>query len=169
MPRVCPLCTHRDAGPLLQDLMLGKSYRELSARYHVRIAAISAHVRRHLAGPFKRLIESEHALATDAIIIEPVRQQLQKLNLRLERILSMAESKQELMVALHATEQIRKTLEVVGRITGEVPIGPAAAVADGSQPLIVQVNYVSTTKPIVDASKPVLEAAAALPEPADPG
>jgi len=141
MPQPCPICHHPDAGPLLADLLSGHPYRAISAKYSVRIAALSVHVRRHLNGPFRRLALTERALETDAIAVTSVRQEFEKLHRRLERIWAIAESKQDLPLALHAAEQIRRALEVLGKISGEIPLAPSQAVQVNNQvgPLKIEI------------------------------
>src|SRR5215471_15324178 len=145
MPQPCPICHHPDAGLLLADLLSGHPYRTISAKYSVRIASISTHVRKHLNGPFRRLALTERALETDVIAVASVRQEFEKLHRRLERIWAVAESKQDLPLALHAAEQIRRALEVLAKITGEIQLASAPAVqvnnqADGG-PLELHVIY----------------------------
>ena len=141
MPQPCPICHHPDAGPLLADLLSGHPYRTIAAKYSVRLASISLHVRKHLNGPFRRLALTERALETDAIAVASVRQEFEKLHRRLERIWAVAESKQDLPLALQAAEQIRRALEVLGKITGEIPLAPSQAVQVNNQvgPLKIEI------------------------------
>jgi|SRR5215471_412663 len=139
MPQPCPICHHPDAGLLLADLLSGHPYRTISAKYSVRIASISTHVRKHLNGPFRRLALTERALETDAIAVLSVRQEFEKLHRRLERIWAVAESKQDLPLALHAAEQIRRALEVLAKITGELN-GQDMPLEDGKR--LININIV---------------------------
>jgi hypothetical protein len=65
--------------------------------------------------------------------------------------LAIAESKQDLPLALHAAEQIRRALEVLGKITGEIPLTPTAAVAvnQAINPVTrIEIVRVSTERPL---------------------
>jgi len=137
-------------------LLSGHPYRTISAKYSVRIAAISVHVRKHLNGPFRRLALTERALETDAIAVVSVRQEFEKLHRRLERIWAVAESKQELPLALHAAEQIRRALEVLGKITGELDPRNMPA-EDGKLPININIIRVEAT-PLPKPAGQVIEA-----------
>jgi hypothetical protein len=163
--RPCPLCQGSQRDDIARDL-LTLSYRQIAHRYHLRLATVSDHVNQHLSPSLQRVIQSEHDLTSDALTVQPVLQQLEKLNRRILRILAISESEKDWPTALGAVRECRKTLEVLGKITGEIPMGPVAVgETNGQAPLTVNVIYASSTKPIVDATKPVLEAAP-LPEPA---
>ena len=70
-------------------------------------------------------------------------------------------------MALHAVRECRRNLELIAKLTGE--LDPHVAGEGGGQGLVVNVVYTSSTKTVVDQSKPVLEAAPALAEYAEPG
>jgi hypothetical protein len=57
-------------------------------------------------------------------------------------------------VALRAIAECRRNLELISKLSGE--LDPHVAGEGGGQGLVVNVVYAST-KPVVDASKPVLE------------
>ena len=101
-------------------------------------------------------------MAQDAQTVQPTLLEMRRLNQPSLRILAIAEASKDHDVALRAICECRRNLELISRLTGE--LDPHAAGEAAGQGLIVQVNYVST-KSIVDANKPVLEAAPALPEP----
>jgi hypothetical protein len=140
MPRVCPLCHHSDRENLARDL-LTLPYRQISDKYSVRIATISAHVHKHLPAPWSRIVQSERNLATDKLCVESVRVQLDRLKLRLDRTMAVAEAAKDHRTVLHAAEQIRRVLQVVGRITGEIPLTPVAVQNISGERLSIEVVF----------------------------
>jgi hypothetical protein len=81
----------------------------------------------------RRIIESEHSLAADVIALEPARPQLQRLHQRLERIEAITEAQKDWATALAAAREVRKTLTVLARITGELQPRPAVEVNNGER------------------------------------
>jgi len=143
-------------------LLHGVSYRAIAKQYGVAIAGLSRHVAEHIQGPLRRIIQAEASLTQDTQAVQPTLLEMRRLNQRSLRILAIAEESKDHDVALRAIAECRRNLELISKLTGE--LDPHAAGEAAGRGLVVQVNYVSTT-PIVDANKPVLEAAPALPEP----
>jgi len=136
----CPLCTHPEREAIARDL-LTLPYRQISQKYSVRIATVSSHVNRHLPAPWARIVQSERKLANDNLCVESVRVQLDRLKLRLERTMAVAEAAKDHRTVLNAAEQIRRVLQVVGRITGEIPLTPAAVQNIGNEKLSIEVLF----------------------------
>jgi hypothetical protein len=101
-------------------------------------------------------------LTEDAQTVQPTLLEMRRLNQRSLRILAIAEESKDHDVALRAICECRRNLELISRLTGE--LDPHAAGEAGGQGLVVNVVYIST-KPVADARRPGLEAAAALPVP----
>ena len=160
MGRPCRVCNHERSAEIGRDLLHGVSYRAIAKQYGVAIAGLSRHVAEHIQGPLRRIIQAEVSLTEDAQTVQPTLLEMRRLNQRSLRILAIAEESKDHDVALRAICECRRNLELISRLTGE--LDPHAAGEAGGQGLVVNVVYAST-KPVVDASKPVLEAAA-LPE-----
>jgi hypothetical protein len=111
----------------------------------------------------RRIIQAEASLTKDAQTVQPTLLEMRRLNQRSLRILAIAEASKDHDVALRAIAECRRNLELISKLTGE--LDPHAAGEAGGQGLVVNILYASSTKSAVDASKPVLEAAPALPEP----
>lgn len=160
MPVPCPLCNHPQRDQFTSDLLGGSTYRRLAELYHVRLGTISSHVRRHLAAPLRRILESEQSLAADLLVIEPARVQLERLHQRLQRIQAITEAQKNWPVAIQAARESRKTLIVLARILGELqPYTPAAE----SDP--VTIHIVREPLPMPAERSDRIVDAAALPEP----
>ena len=116
------------------------------------------------SGAHSRAAASHHPsrsdLTQDAQTVQPTLLEMRRLNRRSLRILAIAEESKDHDVALRAIAECRRNLELISKLTRE--LDPHAIGEAGGQGLVGNVVY-SITKPIVEASKPVLEAAA-LPE-----
>lgn len=166
----CSLCSHAESAKITADLFGGITYREIARRYNVTIAAISLHLKNHVAGPIQRIAEAERQLREAAALIQPTLNEMRKLNARALRILAIAEASKDHETALKAIHQCRLNLELISKLTGE--LDPKAA-ADNAGPVQIVVNYrerplPAWQQPAVDPAKPVIDALPA-PEPASTG
>jgi hypothetical protein len=127
MPRECSLCSHERANDISRELLSGIPYREIARRYSLTIGAISMHLKNHVQAPVRRIVEAERRLRDDAVLSEPVLRQLERLNVRVERMLALVEAAKDYPVALQAAKEIRENMKVIGRITGEIPLAPVVA------------------------------------------
>ena len=167
MGRPCRVCNHERSAEIGRDLLHGVSYRAIAKQYGVAIAGLSRHVAEHIQGPLRRIIQAEASLTEDAQTVQPTLLEMRRLNQRSLRILAIAEESKDHDAALGAIRECRRNLELIARLSGELE--PHAAGEAGGQGLVVNIVYTTSTKSVVDASKPVLEATPALAEYAEPG
>jgi hypothetical protein len=162
MPRHCSLCFHSQREQISRDLLSGIAYREIARRYSVTIGAISMHLRNHVAGPVRRIIQAETNLAKDCLSVEPVLLQMRRLNNHVLRVLTIAEASKDQAMVLAAVKEARENLTVIAKITGELD-PRSLAPEDGK--LQVTIRYYD--KPLPEPARPQGQIIEALPAPTE--
>jgi hypothetical protein len=149
----CSICSHPDRALIDQDIALGKSQRKIGADFEVSRDAVSRHSQNHLSPALKKAItRRESAGPTKAL------DRLEALYSRGEAILDQSDADGKPVISLAAMKELRATLEVIARITGELDERPTVQILNvASNPEWVQIR--ST---LLEALAPYPEAAAAV-------
>lgn len=108
----CAACAHGDQVTINSELAAGSSLRSLSARFGISRPALRAHKTNHLSPALVALHKAEGA--------ETVLEQLRDLVSRARRFLETAEVMGNSSQGLAAIRELRETLMVVARATGEL-------------------------------------------------
>jgi hypothetical protein len=101
-------------------------------------------VKYHLSATAQRLIASENALQRDVLKIEPALEQLQRSNDHLRKIALVAEAKNDFDTAISAHREVRKGIELLARIRGEMTLAPMIETNGG--PVKIQIVRVEPTE-----------------------
>ena len=109
---LCAACAHSDQATINSELAAGSSLRSLSARFGISRPALKAHKTNHLSPALVALHKAEGA--------ETVLEQLRDLVSRARRFLETAEVMGNSSQGLAAIRELRETLLVVARATGEL-------------------------------------------------
>lgn len=120
MSRACTVCTRpdRDAvdAALLED---GASVYGVAKRFGIVYQTLRRHVASHLASHTVTCREPE-VVARRAETSRSLLERCEQLMARAETLLEAAESSGEVRTALQALENQRRTLELIGRVSGEL-------------------------------------------------
>ena len=110
MARACALCQSPLNRDVAADLLQGLSQREIAKRYHAKKSTVAYHMLHHIAAPIRRMVQAEANLNADVVAVQPVVLEMRRLNLRVERAMSIAEAAEDWPTFLAAAaEQRRKT------------------------------------------------------------
>ncbi len=115
----CASCEHPDQKLINEGLAAGKSLLSLSKRFHITRSSLKHH-RAHLS---ESLVAIQTAAGAEGIV-----EQLQDLVRRARRFLDSAELSGNSAQGLTAIRELRESLLVLGRVTGELT--PAPVVVD---------------------------------------
>lgn len=124
MGRHCTVCVHerRDA---IDALLVAAdvSNREIARRYGLSYDAVRRHAQRHLSPALA-------AMRADAQVLEGavLRDRIEGLIGRAERLLAAAEGEGRVQAALAAVRELRALLELLGKATGELNDRPQVTV-----------------------------------------
>jgi transposase-like protein len=115
MSRKCKVCSH----PLKDDidfrLVSGHAYRELSRQFGIDKSSLHRHKKNHISA---KLIESQRfkEISSANLLVE----QIQKLQIKAERIAKKAERKGDYRTALAGIRELTRIVELLGKLQGEL-------------------------------------------------
>jgi hypothetical protein len=119
MPRTCTICKHAQRDELDAALVAGESFRSIAERYGTSATALHRHKARDIPRALARVMETEN-LDSNANLLGQVRDLISSAH----GILSEAEGRGDHRTALMAIREARGTLELLGKITGQLEAPP---------------------------------------------
>jgi hypothetical protein len=123
MPRVCSICIHPQREQIDQALVSGSAKRDVSALFRVSEDAVTRYAAAHLPKALARAQEEHEAARADDLLSEARR--LKEITMGL---LGRAVQANDLRTALVAVREARGTLELIGKLLGELDSAPAVNV-----------------------------------------
>jgi hypothetical protein len=134
VPRYCTVCIHRHVAEIDQALVSGESLRNIAEQRHVSVAALFRHRQSHVPASLRAAQQASEA-EEEASLLDQVR----ALRDRAILILNKAEYAGDLRTALTAIKELRGTLELLGRATGELrPAGLGTTIQLGPVQYVVR-------------------------------
>ena len=115
MSRTCTVCIHPDLGSIDAALVAGEPYRSIAKRFGAGASAVYRHLQDHLPAALAKAKEAGEVAHGDSLL-----DQLQGLQAKALGILARAESAGDLRSALGAIREVRSTLGLVAKVTGEL-------------------------------------------------
>ena len=113
MPARCTICYHPERDAIEESLISGASMRDIAGRFELAKSSLSRHMASHLPADV-----IEESTARDAQRAETLRERLEDLYGRAERILDEAEAAGRPTVALAGVKELRGILEFASKIAG---------------------------------------------------
>ncbi len=118
--KTCSICSHPQRALIDRQLVTGQPLRDVSGRFGVSRSALGRHSA-HLPHAVIAVREAEEAADAQSLLDE-----VRALHRRAGAILDKAEQSGKWAVALAAVRECRSTLELLGRLTGELQAGKNA-------------------------------------------
>ena len=115
MSRTCTICSHPDLGSIDAALVTGEPYRSIANRFEASSSAVYRHQQDHLPVTLVKAAEAGEVAHADSL-----RDQLQCLHQKALDILAGAEKAGDLRTALMALQEVRSTMELTAKVTGEL-------------------------------------------------
>lgn len=115
MGRSCTICRHESKEEINKGLLAGQPYRTIAKHYEASESSVFRHQQDHLPVALSKAIEAK-AVAHGGTLLE----QLQELQAQASSILVKAEAAGDLRTALAGVKEIRGTLELIAKLTGEL-------------------------------------------------
>lgn len=119
--KTCSICAHPQHTQIDKALVSGHPLRDVAGQFNVSRSALSRHSC-HLPRLLAAAQEAEQVAAAGTVL-----EQIQALHQRAAGILDSAERAGKLAVALSAIRECRATLELLGRLSGELQTGKNAS------------------------------------------
>ena len=115
MARTCTICKHNQRDAIESALIDGQPYRNIAERFAVSATALHRHKARDISKALARAAEAQE-MSRDRDLLERVRDLVESAH----GILATAEARGDHRTALAAIREVRGTLELLGKITGEL-------------------------------------------------
>ena len=115
VPRTCTICNHTDKEAINQELVNGTAFRHIAERTGTSTTALQRHKKEHMPVSLALAKEAGDVAQADDLLAKLVSLQDKALN-----ILGQAEQCGDLRTALMAVREVRATMELVGKVTGEL-------------------------------------------------
>lgn len=96
-------------------LVANEPYRSVAKTFGVSAPSVLRHKKHHLSSSLVRAQKAKEAASADNLLAD-----ICKLKSRAERILKHAEEEQDHRIALSAIRELRSTIELLARISGEL-------------------------------------------------
>jgi hypothetical protein len=150
MPRTCTVCRHADRKAVDQALVAGETFRYVSQRYGLSLAALVRHRDDHLPVHLRRAAEAQ-GLADALDLVNQIR----AMNGASIQVLEQARAAGDGELALKAIDRVVRQLELVAKAGGQIDERPQVN-------LYVLPEFVAVQTAIVEALGPYPEAQQAV-------
>lgn len=112
MPRTCKTCAHPDRAAIDKALLDMEPFRHIAARFGTNTGTLQRHKAEHIPVALSKAQEAEEVAQGDTLL-----EQLVSLCAKANAILDAPENQR---TALAAVREVRATLELIGKVTGEL-------------------------------------------------
>lgn len=153
MPRACTVCSHKSHEAIDEALVGGTTFSEITARYGVSKDSLSRHKKAHLSPSLAKVYAERIATRQTESLLDRV----EALADKAETILDAATADGKPSISIAAIRELRGTLELLGKITGELKDGPSVVFN-----LVASPEWRSVQSAILRALTPYDEALAAV-------
>lgn len=149
----CSVCTHADHAMIDELLVNGMGNREAGRRFALHKDAVRRHRDNHLSA----LVQAAEQAAPPPDAGTAL-ERLERLSVRVERVLSSAERSGNANHAIAASRELRQVTEVLAKIRGELDERTQVNVLN----LATDSTWLATRAAILEALRPYPQAAAAV-------
>ena len=129
MPRHCTICSNPDIQGIVQTLVADMPYRTVAERFEISPPSLYRHWQGHLPATLLKAREVQDVAHADNLMA-----QLQSLQQKALEILNHAEGSGDLRSALLALRELRGTVELTARLTGQMSTGRQPQVIEHPRP-----------------------------------
>ena len=146
MPRTCSICIHPERAAIDKALVSGSAKRDVSALFRVSEDAVTRHAAAHLPKALAQAHEAREAERADDLLSEARR--LKEITMGL---LGRAVQANDLRTALVAVREARGSLELIGKLLGELDEHPQVNVMVSAEWVAVRTTLLAALGPYPDA------------------
>jgi len=117
MARKCTVCSHKDRNKIDSALTVrSDSIETISKQYSVSVSSLNRHISSgHVSQMVAKAVEAQEVAQADTLL-----EQVKSLSTRALSILSQAEGAGDLRTACSAIREVRSTLELLLKVSGEL-------------------------------------------------
>ena len=115
MARSCTTCIHPDKEAIVKALLSGQPYRSVAKHFEASPPSVYRHQQDHLPAALAAATEAAAVAHGDSLL-----EQLTGLRSKAFSILARAEAEEDLRTALMGVREVRSTVELIAKVTGEL-------------------------------------------------
>ena len=119
MPRACAVCIHKDRDSIDEAIVSGQSYRDIARRYAIGKDSVGRHAMNHLPDTIKKAHSLQETGRADVLL-----DRVESLITDAEGLLVHGRDKQKAKPWADGIRELRKCLELLARVTGELDDRP---------------------------------------------
>jgi len=126
MPRHCKVCTHPEREGIEKDLVSGGSIRDIAKRFGLSPASVHRHKSDHLPASLVEARQAQDVVRADSVLHE-IRAEIRRIRRLYEKAEAILDRAQDQPIALKTVRELgrlhkemRETLELLARISGEL-------------------------------------------------
>ena len=149
----CSICTHEELNNINARLASGASVRSLAAEYDLGRMALQRHRANHLPKAMVKARELQEADAADKLL-----EKVQGLYDRAMTIMDKAEESGKFSPAVSAIKEARSTLELIGKLIGELKTGTEINITYNQEFIQVRQLITNALLPYPEAREAVVRA-----------
>lgn len=123
MPRPCTICVHQDREQIDAELLEGKPYKQLAARFGGSSSALHRHGQTHLPERLRKARDAVEISKADSLV-----QQVEALQTHARQVLAKAESDGDHRTVLAVIRELARLTELVAKFTRELNTKPNTVV-----------------------------------------
>ncbi len=153
MPRRCTVCDHPERHSIDEALVTGAPYRSVAKRFVLSESSVYRHKTEHLPAHLLKAREAEEVAQADDLL-----DQVRNLQAHALDILERAEKAGDLRTALAAISQARGSLELLGKLAGELDERPVVNLNVSPEWLELRAEIVGALEPHPAAHRALLRA-----------
>ena len=158
MGRPCTVCESKQRPAVDEALVTGQlSLNAIGRKYRLGPDSLSHHRRVHISPALARVVAAKAEEAVLSGAVESVLARAESLASRIEMMLTTVEAAGQSSAFLAASRELRSTLELIGRLTGELDERPTTVIN-----LASSAEWVALRGTIFKKLEPYPEARAAL-------
>lgn len=157
MPRKCTICTHPKRLEIEKLFLNGVTYRDISRQHSVSKDAVCRHIAEHVYREMAAAKTEEAKSRTSDLFGE-----LDKLSVDARRILASAEHDNDYHAAIKALSELRRQLEIIAKLRGELIEHTTINLIASPQFVQVQSVLITALSPYPEAKGAVVSALAQI-------
>jgi len=124
MPRACAICDHPQRDAIDREIIEGFSIRNIAKRYGVSKDSVYRHSKNHLPETLKQSHAVKESARADELL-----ERVERLISEAEELLSFGKGEKQSKAWASGISELRKCLELLARVTGELDERPTITLA----------------------------------------
>jgi len=124
MPRACAVCDHPERDSIDAAIVAGQSIRGIARRYNLSKDSVHRHAQNHIPETLRKAHAVKESARADELL-----ERVERLISEAEELLSFGKDEKQAKAWASGISELRKCLELLARVTGELDERPTITLA----------------------------------------